>query len=166
MFSLGLQTALADELLEESTADGGETTDAEHGAHPMPVKPDDSDTTGSEHRWQFPARCTRVVDGDTIELIVDLGFDTRRSVTARLVGVNTHEIHGVTTESAEYQRGITEKEFVTEWVDDANEPADWPLYVYSDRRGKFGRSLARIERRTDGRILNDDILEAFDDVVY
>ena len=39
----------------------------------------------------YKAKCERVVDGDTIDATIDLGFDTWKKIRIRLVGINAAE---------------------------------------------------------------------------
>ena len=41
--------------------------------------------------YTYQAQVTRVVDGDTIDALVDLGFDIHKSIRIRLVGMNAPE---------------------------------------------------------------------------
>lgn len=113
--------------------------------------------------YEYRARAVDVVDGDTIDVIVDLGFHITREIRLRLKRVDTHETYGVDHDSDEYRRGARETEFVEDWLPDGDE-GDWPLVVRTNKRGKYGRYLAEVERRPDGAVLNDDLLETFDDV--
>jgi len=114
---------------------------------------------------EYQARCVEVVDGDTQDVIVDLGFHIQRRIRLRLQGVDTHETYGVAHDSEEYRRGKRESEFVERWFDDAADiDSEWPLVVRTDKTGKFGRYLATIERRSDGDILNDALRDEFDGV--
>ena len=38
--------------------------------------------------YTYQAQVTRVVDGDTVDALVDLGFDIHKSIRIRLVGTN------------------------------------------------------------------------------
>ena len=49
--------------------------------------------------WTFRARPFTVVDGDTVDLEVDLGFRARKTIQARLSGTDTAETYGVSTEN-------------------------------------------------------------------
>lgn len=49
--------------------------------------------------YQYSATLNRVVDGDTIDLEVDLGFHLKASLRFRLMGVDTPELRGGTPES-------------------------------------------------------------------
>jgi endonuclease YncB( thermonuclease family) len=41
--------------------------------------------------WIYNAEVKKVVDGDTFDIVIDLGFDTLRKGRVRLYGVNTPE---------------------------------------------------------------------------
>ena len=49
--------------------------------------------------YVYAAKLERVVDGDTYELMVDLGCSTWVKITVRLLGVNCPEVHGETREA-------------------------------------------------------------------
>jgi len=110
--------------------------------------------------YEYRANCVEVIDGDTIDVSVDLGFHIQRQIRLRLSDVDTHETYGVDHDSREYRRGKRETEFVREWLPGG----EWPLLVRTAKKGKYGRYLAAIERRSDGEILNDRLLSEFDGV--
>jgi len=112
--------------------------------------------------YEYKAQCVDVVDGDTIDVVVDLGFHIQREIRLRLLGVDTHETYGVSHDSEEYRRGKREAEFVEEWLGDAE--GDWPILIQTEKKGKYGRYLAEIERRADGAVLNETLLEEFEEV--
>lgn len=121
--------------------------------------------------WEYQARLddtrTGVVDGDTIDLRVDLGFYTDRRIRVRLQGVDTAEIFGVGKDSEEYAAGTEHKQFVTEWLATARTQHDgaWPLVVVTETRtGKYGRWVGTIERKADGAVLNEDLIVEYPSV--
>lgn len=120
----------------------------------------------------YPARAERVVDGDTLVMTIDLGFDISKvSVKVRLVDVDTHEIHFVSHDSTEYERGIEEAEFTDNWVQEAEDACDseWPLLIDTlkdDNTGKYGRYLGYVYAKTKDRSLNSTLLDEFDGVTY
>lgn len=111
--------------------------------------------------WEYQAQPVNVVDGDTIDVVVDLGFKITREIRLRLAGVDTHETYGVSHDSDEYEQGKRESEFVREWLAKANGSL-YPIIVRTEKRGKYGRYIATIERKTDGEILNDRLIREFD----
>ncbi|EON84746.1 phage protein, partial [Staphylococcus epidermidis 36-1] len=44
-----------------------------------------------KHLYTFQAICTNVVDGDTIDILLDLGFKTTAERRVRLLNVDTPE---------------------------------------------------------------------------
>ncbi|AYM00284.1 YncB-like endonuclease [Halobacterium phage phiH] len=112
--------------------------------------------------YEYKAHCVDVVDGDTIDVVVDLGFHIQREIRLRLQGVDTHETYGVSHDSEEYRQGKRETELVEEWLGEAD--GDWPILIRTEKKGKYGRYLAEIERRSDGAVLNEVLLEEFEGV--
>jgi endonuclease YncB( thermonuclease family) len=120
--------------------------------------------------FEYQGRHVNVVDGDTYDLQLDLGFHITRELRVRLEGIDTHEISGQRRESEEFKRGTAEREFVEAWfATAASEYAEeWPIVAETtkDRTGKYGRYLVSIRRRSDGAVLADDLRANFDDIEY
>lgn len=118
--------------------------------------------------FTYRGRVEDVIDGDTLDLVIDCGFGHHFHARVRLVGVDTHEIYGVKHSSEEYDLGRAEAAFVSEWLRMASEGYDgsWPLVVGTlrDRTGKYGRYLAEVYRRDTGASLTDAILTEFPSV--
>lgn len=120
--------------------------------------------------WQYRSDIERVVDGDTLDLEIDLGFGitlTGDEARVRLLGIDTAETYGVPRDSDEYAAGQQHKAFVVEWVEGGGED-EWPFFLETtkdDERGKYGRWLATILRRSDDAVLNDDLIDEFGDAV-
>ena len=55
--------------------------------------------------YEYSAALMGVVDGDTVDVTVDLGFRIHREIRLRLAGIDTHETYGVSKDSEEYRRG-------------------------------------------------------------
>lgn len=114
------------------------------------------------------AEVTDIIDGDTLDLYVDHGFYTFSGIRVRLIGVDTHEIHGVGRHSEEFELGMEEKEFVTDWCTKAEFAHDgpWPFELTTEKQtGKYGRFLALLERKLDGEILNERLVDEFGEEV-
>lgn len=101
---------------------------------------------------QFWRRATvaRVVDGDTIDFDIDLGWDLTLRERCRLLDVNTPEMR--TPEGKRW------KTLVISWL--GNEPV-W-LKCAKYRRGKYGRSLVEVYK-DGGACLNEFIKEGMGD---
>ncbi len=85
--------------------------------------------------YVYPARADRVIDGDTMDVCLDLGFGIQRATRVRLLGINCPEIHGPSKPA-----GLAAKTFVESIV----KPGD-PLLVQSRAlqpcQDAFGRAL-------------------------
>jgi len=117
-----------------------------------------------EPKFEYKALIRRVVDGDTIDLEFDLGFNVRVRERIRLLGVDTPETYGVKKDSEEYQAGIIAKKFVESKLTPLS-PNDYVIVETArDKKGKYGRYLARIWYLEDPaqhlwRCINDVLLE-------
>ncbi|NIN69118.1 MAG: nuclease [Anaerolineae bacterium] len=109
--------------------------------------------------YTYRAQVTRVVDGDTIVVDIDLGLSIwLRGQHLRLAGVNTPEIHGVKKESAEYAAGQAAKNFVISWMEQHG--PDVIIETSKDRTGKFGRWLCQVYNDlTEEFCLNQQLLD-------
>ncbi|QDU66035.1 thermonuclease family protein [Engelhardtia mirabilis] len=102
------------------------------------------------------ATVLQVVDGDTLDVEIDLGWSIWITERLRLEHVNTPEMRGDERDAGRW---------VTERVQDEL-PAGTEVVVASlifDRngrvRGKFGRTIAHLYRRADGWCLNQFLLD-------
>ena len=89
----------------------------------------------------FEYRCKRVkvVDGDTIDVDIDLGFGVwLRNQRVRLYGIDTPESRTRDLEEKKY--GLAAKEFLTKWTG----AGELTIKTHKDERGKFGRILGEI----------------------
>ena len=83
----------------------------------------------------YKAELVRVVDGDTVDLVIDLGFDTSRKERFRLYGIDAPEMNTPAGKEAKA------------WLEDAIRPLG-AIYVQTvqletkAKRDKYGRFLA------------------------
>ncbi len=90
--------------------------------------------------WLYHATCERVVDGDSIILTIDAGFDILLSKqSVRLYGIDTAETRGGTPELKAL--GILAKDYVRQM---APEGSELLIRTRMDKKGKFGRILAEL----------------------
>ena len=113
--------------------------------------------------WTLPVVVVQVVDGDTLELNYNLGFNMRRTARARLLGVNTAEVFGVDPRTARAVEGRNQAEWVRAWVAQGvlGFKGIWPFLAACEGFDKYGRDLVRLERRSDGAQLGLALIEAF-----
>lgn len=102
--------------------------------------------------WIWRSVSSRIVDGDTIDVIIDSGFHATRVERLRLLGINCPEM--------KEDAGKAAKEFTAEWIREAWSDTHWPLVIQTEKSDAFGRYLAYVWRVVDGRCLNDDLLDS------
>lgn len=87
--------------------------------------------------YEYNCTIRRVVDGDTVDVDIDLGFDVvLKQQRIRLYGINTPETR--TRDLEEKARGLEAKDFVTNLLPVGSQCV---LQSRLDSRGKFGRIL-------------------------
>lgn len=75
----------------------------------------------------------QVIDGDTLDIVLDLGFHITHKIRVRLKGINAPEMRT--------EEGKKSKQFVIDWLKKN------PLVVvktFKDKKEKYGRYLATI----------------------
>ncbi len=91
--------------------------------------------------YQYWANVKQVVDADTLDLEVSVGFNLTISERFRLIGLNAPEIHGVKKTSSEFKRGTAAKAFVEDFLPDHQ----WvEVEIFVGKREKYGRWLCQI----------------------
>ena len=86
----------------------------------------------------YNATCVKVVDGDTIDAMIDLGFGVHVKKRIRLAGINAPESR--TRNKVEKKLGLAAKERLTEMLDGAANCFE----LESQELGKYGRVLGRL----------------------
>ena len=121
----------------------------------------------ADHRWIWRGRVLRVVDGDTLDVELDVGFHARRTERLRLANVNCPEMHGAT-----HDAGLAASDFTRTWVYDNDSHAraailhdTYDLTVETFKSDNFGRYMA-IVRNEAGESLNDALVAAGHAVPY
>ena len=84
--------------------------------------------------YVYRATVIKIVDGDTIDVELDVGFNTSIRKRLRFYGIDTWEVRG-----DEREKGLIAKARLTEILDQADH-----IYVQikMDTTGKYGRVLA------------------------
>tara|TARA_R110002012_G_scaffold268951_2_gene452963 strand:+ start:1613 stop:1957 length:345 start_codon:yes stop_codon:yes gene_type:complete len=86
--------------------------------------------------YTYNAKLDRVVDGDTIDAHIDLGFDITIHKRIRLAGIDTPESR--TRDLEEKARGLASKDKLVELLGDGN------FILESKEVGKYGRVLGTL----------------------
>jgi len=92
---------------------------------------------GAFEYW-YDAALLRVVDGDTVDVVLDLGFRIAWTVRLRLYGINAYEL--TSSDPALRQKALAGKAFV-----EANLAGRrLVIQTHLDRQEKFGRWLGTV----------------------
>jgi micrococcal nuclease len=87
--------------------------------------------------YTYSAKLIRVIDGDTIDLEIDLGFDISIRQRLKLYGVDTPDSRSVNSDTK--QKGLEAKQRLTELL-----PRQFKITTILNKRGKYGRVLGTI----------------------
>ena len=88
--------------------------------------------------YNYNATCIRVIDGDTIDADIDLGFSVKIKKRIRLAGINAPESR--TRNLAEKKMGLAAKDRLIEMLEGAANCFE----LESTELGKYGRVLGRL----------------------
>lgn len=86
--------------------------------------------------WTVPAQVVRIVDGDTIRLLLDLGWDVRMEKNARILGLNAPELNT--------PEGVAAKAYASVLL-----PVGAQVVFVSHSLDKYGRPLGEIVYRNE-----------------
>ena len=113
-----------------------------------------------DKRFWYGATVLKVIDGDTLDLMIDLGFNIHHKIRVRLYGVNTPESR--TKDLKEKAAGMKAKKFTEDWLSEHK----W-VYINTipDKNDKYGRILAKVFSSEDVEnkstaCLNEDIIQS------
>ena len=114
--------------------------------------------------YEYRCKVVHIVDGDTVDVDIDLGFGVwMKKQRIRLYGIDTPESRTRDLEEKKY--GLAAKEFLTGMLDDE---AGITLKTHIDAEGKFGRILGELWRNTDyaDQSINEHMVEQNHAVEY
>ena len=101
----------------------------------------------------FVKSIDRIVDGDTIDISIDLGFDLTKKERVRLAGIDTPEKR--TKDQKEKEMGYQATEFLEMHLMEATK-----LTVRTEKDGKFGRMLGWLYKTdTDTMSINQIMID-------
>ena len=107
-----------------------------------------------DRTYIYRAEVVKVIDGDTLDVRIDVGFDTHIYKRLRLLGVDTWELRG-----DEREKGLEAKYFVESRLK-VSRNMIW-VQTVMDGQGKYGRLLAWVWTETilGPNMLNKALLE-------
>ena len=84
--------------------------------------------------YHYKAILNRIIDGDTIDVMIDLGFGIQIKRRVRLHGINTPETR--TLDLEEKKKGFAARDRLKELL-----PREFVIETILNKRGKYGRVL-------------------------
>ena len=109
--------------------------------------------------YEYKCNITRIVDGDTVDAEIDLGFDIVYKSRVRLYGIDTPESR--TRDLDEKARGKLASKFLSDNILHAD---NLVIQTKLDKKGKFGRVLGVIV--ADDVDLNQALIDNYLAVAY
>jgi len=101
--------------------------------------------------YTYKFEFVRAVDGDTVDVLIDLGFDTFTKQRVRLADIDAPEIRGKSDdiEAVGWQ--------ATRWLADRLSHAE-AMWLTSEGKGKYGRYLVTLYD-PDGQSINQQMID-------
>lgn len=110
--------------------------------------------------YEYQCRILRVIDGDTVDIDIDLGFGVwMHRERVRLYGIDTPESR--TRDLEEKKFGLLAKAYVRDHLPVGSIQT---LITIKDGKGKFGRILGKF--KVDNEILNEKMIKEYQAVEY
>ena len=106
------------------------------------------------NKYEYTAKLDRVVDGDTCDALIDLGFNTWVKKRIRFKGVDTWECR--TRDLDEKKKGLAAKAFTKDLLENSD---DGKFALRSHGVGKYGRVLGELFVKGETKSVNDLLLE-------
>lgn len=104
-----------------------------------------------EPAYVYAGRCLRVVDGDTIDAVIDVGFHLTATLRLRLHGIDTPEL--TSKDPATRAAAVAARTFVAEQLGTVT--TGFPLRLETRKDpDSFGRWLAVVWYPVDGTLVN------------
>jgi len=103
----------------------------------------------------YRARLLRVIDGDTCDLVIDLGFHLHATLRFRLLGIDTPELNS--KDITERERAVAATQALASMLTQGG--GDWPLLVRTQKADSFGRWLADVWVEGAGVHVNQKLLD-------
>jgi micrococcal nuclease len=107
--------------------------------------------------YEYKLSNIKVIDGDTIDATIDLGFSIQIRERIRLYGIDTPETR--TRDLEEKKRGFAAKDRLEELIDNSVEPII--VQTTYDQRGKFGRVIGTLYSHIYQSLPDNSIWEPF-----
>lgn len=113
--------------------------------------------------YEYRAQCVKVIDGDTVDLLVDCGFHDYRLERFRLFGINTAEMRAADLTARD--QAMKAKEQMVKWLLPFAVPPSvdgpWSVRIKTYKADAFGRYLCDLWARVEGTelLLNEELIK-------
>ena len=104
--------------------------------------------------FEYNGTLVKVLDGDTIDCYIDLGFDLKIKKRIRYMGIDTWESR--TKNLEEKKKGLAAKDYVKDLLENSDEGK---FSLISHGTGKYGRVLGEIYVKGHEKSLNELLKE-------
>jgi micrococcal nuclease len=94
---------------------------------------------------------TKVIDGDTIDVVIDLGFHISIQSRIRLAGINAPETR--TSDLNEKSKGLDAKEWLKKELDGQE------IVIKTSKEEKYGRMLGYLYTKNHSFTINERMIE-------
>ena len=101
--------------------------------------------------YEYSATLVKIVDGDTVDVLIDLGFNISKKERVRLLGIDTPE--SATKDLVEKKLGIEAKAYTSNWF-----AKNTRFKLQTTKEDKYGRILG-VFTGLDGKTLNDILVQ-------
>lgn len=101
----------------------------------------------------------RVIDGDTVDIIIDLGFGLSLKQRVRVIGIDTPELRS--KNEAEREAAKKSKDFAEQWF-----ISDNCMTVTTYKDDKYGRILGDFKRTDKSEAFSEALLSAGHAEIY
>lgn len=102
--------------------------------------------------YEYEGTLLKIIDGDTIDVIIDLGLDVGIRERLRLYGINAPEMH-------DKPAGQDAKDYITSILPPVGQIRALLIDTIKDQRGKYGRYLAKIYVPPNTTSVNDQMID-------
>ena len=106
--------------------------------------------------YHYKAKVERVVDGDTFDIVIDLGFKITTNQRIRMAKINTPETYNVKKDSEEYKKGLASKQYMEQRLAMNNYEIELETEKTTE---KYGRYIGTVHLSDSTITLNDELVE-------
>jgi micrococcal nuclease len=96
-------------------------------------------------------KIAKIVDGDTVDVIIDLGFGLYKKERVRIAGIDAPESR--TRDLNEKKLGLEAKEYLTNCLNNAN-----IIIIRTEKEGKYGRLIGWLYADGNVTSLNEQMI--------